>query len=132
MKVVVAVIVDDQQRMLITRRPLHASHGGMWEFPGGKVEQDETPIAALTRELKEEVGLDVHGCEFLGEINHIYPQHPVLLLVYCVRHFSGVAVAREMQMDLRWVGMDSLGDFEFPEANQQILEMIMAYTSHHN
>ncbi len=129
MKVAVAVIVDDQQRMLITRRPLHATHGGMWEFPGGKVEQDEMPNAALIRELKEEVGLDVHGCEFLGEINHIYPQHEVVLLVYYVRNYSGVAVAREMQMDLRWVGIDGMGDFEFPEANQPIFEMITAYLS---
>lgn len=129
MKVAVAVIVDDQQRMLITRRPLHASHGGMWEFPGGKVEPDETPIEALIREVKEEVGLEVHGFEFLGEINHNYIQHAVVLFVYYVQKFSGVALAREMQMDLRWVEMEDMGDFDFPEANLQILDMLTAYRS---
>lgn len=125
MKVAVAVIMDNQQRILITRRPLHATHGGMWEFPGGKLENTETPIAALIREVKEEVGLDVHGAEFLGQINHNYPHHSVKLLVYCVRDFHGAATAREMQMDLRWVEVDSLQDYAFPEANQQIIELII-------
>ncbi len=141
MKVAVAVIIDDQQRILITRRPLHASHGGMWEFPGGKLEGDETPTEALIREVKEEVGLDVQDCDFLGEINHLYSPEiseprpsgsghfsraplSVALLVYCVRVFQGEAQALEMQMDLRWVELDRLQDFEFPEANQQIIALI--------
>lgn len=124
MRVAVAIIVDDEQRILITRRPLHAPHGGMWEFPGGKLEDDEAPYLALVREVKEEVDLDVHGCDFLGEIRHAYAHHSVVLLVYCVRAFSGTAKALEMQMDLRWVNIDRLPDFEFPEANQQIIELI--------
>ena len=125
MRVAVAAIIDKQQRILITRRSLHAPHGGgMWEFPGGKLEGDETPVAALIREIKEEVDLDVQDCNFLGEINHTYPHHSVALLVYCVRVFQGEAVAREMQMDLRWVALNRLPDYEFPEANQQIIELI--------
>ena len=126
MRVAVAVIMDDQQRILITRRPLHTSHGGMWEFPGGKLEEDETPTDALAREIKEEVGLIVQDCEFLGEINHVYSHRSVALLVYCVRAFQGEAQAMETQMDLRWVPLDRLQDFEFPEANQQIIELIRA------
>ena len=125
MRVAVAAIIDKQQRILITRRSLHAPNGGgMWEFPGGKLEGDETPVAALIREIKEEVDLDVQDCNFLGEINHTYPHHSVALLVYCVRVFQGEAVAREMQMDLRWVALNRLPDYEFPEANQQIIELI--------
>ena len=127
MRVAVAVIVDEQQRILITRRPLHAPHGGgMWEFPGGKLEQNETPIAALIREIKEEVDLDVHDCDFLGEINHTYPHHSVELHVYRVHSFHGEAVAQEMQIDLRWVEIDCLQDFEFPEANVEIIRLIRA------
>ena len=130
MKVAVAIIIDDQQRILITRRPLHAPHGGMWEFPGGKLENDETPITALIREVKEEVGLDVQGGDFLAQINHAYPHHTVELLVYCIRAFNGEATAQEMQMDLRWVDVDCLQDFEFPEANVQILELIYQIERH--
>lgn len=128
LKVAVGVIIDDQQRILITRRPLHASHGGIWEFPGGKVEDGETPGDALIREIKEEVDLDIHvqDIHFLGEINHAYSHHSVALLVYCVRSFQGEAKAMEMQMDLRWVEMNRLQDFEFPEANQQIIELLTA------
>ena len=123
MKVAVAVIVDDQQRILITRRPLHAPLGGMWEFPGGKLEGNEPPKAALIREVKEEVGLDVRDCDYLGEINHTYLNHCVTLLVYCVRVFDGVAFPLEQQLDLRWVAVECLQEFEFPEANQQIVEL---------
>ena len=126
MRVAVGVIIDDQQRILITRRPLHASHGGMWEFPGGKLEGDETPIEALIREIKEEVDLDVQNCSFLGEVNHSYLHRSVALLVYCVRVFQGEAVAKEMQMDLRWVKTNELQNFEFPEANQQIVAFCTA------
>lgn len=129
MRVAVALIIDDKERILITRRPLHAPHGGMWEFPGGKQEENEAPAIALVREVKEEVGLDVHGCNLLGEIRHTYPHHSVVLHVYSVRDFSGKAQALEMQMDLRWVNMECLQEFDFPEANQQIIEMIRTVTA---
>ncbi len=125
MRVAIAIIVDDEQRILITRRPLYAPYGGgLWEFPGGKLEQDEAPQVALVREVYEEVGLVVHECDFLGEIRHAYAHYSVALLVYCVRAFSGKAEALEMQIDLRWVDVNRLQDFDFPEANQQIIELI--------
>ncbi len=125
MRVAVAVIVDQQQRFLITRRSLHAPFGaGLWEFPGGKLEPREAPHTALIREIKEEVGLDVHRFDFLGEIHHSYPQYNVTLLVYRVTVFTGEATARENQMDLRWVSLDRLQDFEFPEANSDIIDLI--------
>jgi len=124
MRVAVAIIIDDQQRILITRRPLHAPHGGMWEFPGGKLEQDESATAALIREIKEEVALDIQDYDFLGEVQHTYTDRSVVLLVYCVRVFQGEAVAREKQMDLRWVAVNDLKDFEFPEANLEIMTLI--------
>ncbi len=126
MKVAVGVIVDDQQRILITQRSLHATHGGLWEFPGGKVEDNETPIDALKRELMEEVGLEVLAAEFLGEINHCYPNGRVVLIVFCVHAFHGQAQVREHQMDLSWVELECLEEFNFPAANQQIIELYCA------
>ena len=133
MKVAVAVITDANQRILITRRSQHAPHGAMlWEFPGGKLNSGETPESALIREVKEEIGLDVIQYKFLGEVSHTYSQHSVSLLVYHVSDFCGEAHCCEAQMDLRWVAFDSLQDFEFPEANSQIIELLASTSSNHN
>ena len=125
MKVAVAVITDAQQRILITRRSLHASSGGMWEFPGGKLEGDELASAALIREIKEEVGLDVMAYDYLGEVCHVYTeQFAVSLLVYHVHRYRGEATRCEEQMDLQWVDFASLKNFQFPAANIEIIELI--------
>lgn len=125
MRVAIAIIRDDKQRILITRRPLNAPYGaGLWEFPGGKLEAHETPDAALVREVKEEVGLEVEACDYLGEINHTYPHHTLSLLVYSVPLFKGTARCCEQQMDLRWVRAVNLNQFEFPEANVEIMKFI--------
>ncbi|ARG97554.1 8-oxo-dGTP diphosphatase MutT [Legionella micdadei] len=124
MKVAVAVIYDNQNRVLITQRALHAAHGGMWEFPGGKLEAEELPTSALIREIKEEVGIDILEYSFLDEITHNYGQITVHLLVFCVKKFCGEALRCESQLDIRWVELDKLVDYCFPEANNKIIELI--------
>ena len=124
MKVAVAVITDAKQRILITRRAQHASHGGLWEFPGGKLEGEELASFALVREIKEEVGLDVMAYDYLGEVCHTYNHHSVSLFVYHVHQYQGEASCCEAQMDLRWVDLDSLNNFQFPAANIEIIELI--------
>ncbi|WP_133127781.1 (deoxy)nucleoside triphosphate pyrophosphohydrolase [Legionella nagasakiensis] len=124
MKVAVAVIVDAKQRILITKRPAHVSHGGFWEFPGGKLEEGESPASALIREIKEEVGLDVIDYHFLGDVRYVYDQREVNLLIYHVSRFTGQAVCRESQMDLCWAETASLSQFEFPAANVDIIHLI--------
>lgn len=124
MRVAVGIIRDSEQRILITQRPPTAPHGGFWEFPGGKLEDSELPEAALIREIKEEVGLDVIGYHYLGEVNHTYDQHSVSLLIYHVEKHEGNAACLENQMDLCWVDVENLNDFQFPAANQFIIEMI--------
>lgn len=124
MKVVVAVITDKEQRVLITQRPTTASHPGLWEFPGGKVEQHELDTQALIREIQEEVGLSVLSFTFLAEINHQYPERKVCLQVYHVSDFSGEPKACESQLDLRWVPIVNLSDFQFPEANLKIINLL--------
>ena len=124
MKVAVAVIFDGAGQILITRRPLKASHGGFWEFPGGKLEENESPLSALKREISEEVGLEIFDAEFLTNISHTYDKKHVELFVYCVYKFEGSAVCRESQMDLRWVDLADMASFQFPEANEQIIDLL--------
>lgn len=124
MRVAVAVITDHQQRILITRRSLESTHPGFWEFPGGKLEQDEQPSEALVREVKEEVGLDVFAYDYLGEISHSYNKKAISLLVYHVHGFHGRAFCHEKQMDMQWAPLKALKNFQFPAANFNIIELI--------
>ncbi|KTC74354.1 Mutator protein MutT [Legionella birminghamensis] len=124
MKVAVAVILDSAKKILITQRPLHVPHPGAWEFPGGKVEDLESPSEALIREVYEEVGLAVERFDFLGEVVHSYGPKLVQLQVFLISKFAGTAACNESQLDLRWVSFQELNDFEFPEANLKIISMI--------
>ncbi|MFJ1267539.1 8-oxo-dGTP diphosphatase MutT [Legionella lytica] len=124
MKVAVAIIVDEQQRILVTQRPLHASHGGYWEFPGGKLEANELAEQALIREIKEEVGLDVLNHEFLGEVHHQYAKRSVQLLIFLVTQFSGNPICIEGQLAMKWIRQDELNPNEFPEANREVMQLI--------
>ena len=124
MKVAVAVIIDKAFRVLITRRALTLSHGGYWEFPGGKLEAGESGSQALTREILEEVGLTINDQQLIGEIEHYYGEKYVHLLIYLIKDFSGAAYCREGQMDLSWTPLDELSNYSFPEANKRVIEMI--------
>ena len=124
MKVAVALIFDEKQRVLITQRPADTSHGGFWEFPGGKLEAGELPDAALIREIKEEVGLDILESCFLDTVIHDYGTKLVNLLVFSVSKYRGKAHCRELQPDLRWVSPEDLADYQFPEANLKIIDLI--------
>lgn len=123
-KVAVAIITNAKQQILITRRAMQGPHGGLWEFPGGKLEEGELPTAALVREIKEEVGLDVVAYDYLGEIHHEYAHRAVSLLVYDVQHFQGEPACCEAQLDMRWVALSDLKNFEFPAANLDVIELI--------
>lgn len=124
MKVAVALITDKAHRILITKRPLHVPQGGLWEFPGGKIEANESAEQALIREIREEVGLEIRELRFLGEINHQYPDKKVELLVFHVSQFSGVASCLEGQLDLKWIEIGQLNIKEFPEANGAIFKLL--------
>jgi 8-oxo-dGTP diphosphatase len=120
-EVAAGVINNAHGLILIALRPQHADLGGLWEFPGGKVEQDETLEAALSRELDEEIGIEVVQASPLLRITHTYPTKTLLLHVYQVTHFKGDPVGREGQ-ELRWVTLDELVTLPFPAANQAIIE----------
>jgi len=123
-RVAVAVIFDAEGRILLTQRAAHIDHGGRWEFPGGKLEAGEQPSAALKREVLEEVGLKVLDMAFLTDVVHDYATKNVTLHVWCVTRFEGTATCRESQSNLRWVRVDDLNQYDFPEANQKIIPLL--------
>jgi 8-oxo-dGTP diphosphatase len=121
--VAVGIIINPIGEILLAKRHDHLHQGGKWEFPGGKVESDETVIQALIREIKEEVGLLVSTSSPFMTISHDYPDKQVLLDIHLVKDFSGKAIGAEGQQ-IAWVSQAQLKDYEFPEANLPILEKI--------
>jgi 8-oxo-dGTP diphosphatase len=118
--VVAAVIVDRSHRILLAKRRLDRHQGGLWEFPGGKVERGEEPRAALVRELQEELGIVVQDARPLIKLRHDYPDKPVLLDVWRVSSFMGKPHGREGQ-PIEWVSPQDLPYREFPAANRPIV-----------
>ncbi|WP_346837139.1 8-oxo-dGTP diphosphatase MutT [Microbulbifer sp. SAOS-129_SWC] len=121
--VAVGVVQRGDGAILIARRLDHLHMGGRWEFPGGKVEAGESVQQALTRELLEEVAIDVTGLQPLTEIRHDYPEKTVLLDTWWVTEFNGEASGREGQ-EILWVAVAELGNYQFPDANGPIVEAV--------
>lgn len=121
--VAVGVIVNTDGDILIALRPDHVHQGGLWEFPGGKVETGETVQQALTRELQEELGIQSVEFRPLIEIRHEYEDKTVFLDVWWVDSFIGQAMGVEGQ-EVRWVGTGQLDNYTFPAANKPIVEAI--------
>ncbi|OAI14713.1 MULTISPECIES: Nudix family hydrolase [Methylomonas] len=118
--VAVGVIRGGDGRILIAERAKTAHQGGLWEFPGGKVEAGETVLEALCRELYEEVGIRVADATPLIKIAHDYGDRQVLLDVWDIRRFEGQAHGREGQA-MQWVAAERLNEFAFPAANRPII-----------
>jgi len=121
--VAVGVIFDAQDNILIAKRPDTAHQGGLWEFPGGKVDAGESIHQALVRELKEELAINVTASEPLIQIRHHYADKSVLLDVQKVTRFDGEPTGNEGQ-PVRWVTRDELSSYEFPAANHPIITAI--------
>lgn len=121
--VAVAVVTNDADEVLIALRPDHVHQGGLWEFPGGKVENAESVEEALKRELLEEVGVTVQAAQPFMRLHYDYGDKSVLLDIWRVNRFSGVPHGREGQ-PVRWVARDSLANYAFPAANVAIVRAL--------
>ena len=116
--VVACALVDSDGRVLICRRPAGKQLAGLWEFPGGKVEDGETPEAALIRELKEELGIEVKAACLAPFVfaSHAYEGFHLLMPLYLCRRWEGLVRALEHPA-LAWVKPDRMGDYPMPPAD---------------
>jgi 8-oxo-dGTP diphosphatase len=117
--VAVAVIVRQQQLLIALRKP-DQHLGGLWEFPGGKVEPDETVLNALVREIDEELGIHIKDSQEFLKFEHDYPDKAVLLDVHWVEQFAGEPVGKEGQQ-VKWCDVADLDQYEFPDGSLPII-----------
>jgi 8-oxo-dGTP diphosphatase len=120
-----AALIDADGRVLIAKRPPGKTMAGLWEFPGGKVHQGETPEAALIRELAEELGIDTaESCLApIAFASHRYPDFHLLMPLFACRRWLGQVTAREGQ-ELVWVRPQRLGDYPMPPADVPLVALV--------
>lgn len=127
--VAAGVILDGQHRVLLACRPEHKHQGGLWEFPGGKVEPGEQVAQALSRELFEELHIAVRTSAPLLRVEHDYGDKRVLLDVWLVTAFTGEPQGREGQR-IAWVAVSELASYDFPAANSAIVQAVQQLPCH--
>ncbi|WP_440615292.1 8-oxo-dGTP diphosphatase MutT [Cysteiniphilum sp. 6C5] len=128
-KVAVGVILNDQKnQVFLTKRKLTQDLAGLWEFPGGKLENNESPDLALKRELKEEVGINVTEFSPLLIKAHHYQHKSVELHCFVIMQYQGVIAPQEGQ-EGKWVSVNKLNTDIMPEANQEIITVLKEYLS---
>lgn len=121
--VVAGVVCNSKGEILLARRPEHSHQGGLWEFPGGKREEQESVKQALARELQEELGIIVQPARPLIRITHAYPDKKILLEVWQVEQWQGQVWGREGQ-PVQWCSPNNLKNFTFPAANLPIITAV--------
>ena len=124
--VVAAALVDVDGRVLIAQRPQGKALAGLWEFPGGKIEQGERPEEALIRELHEELGIEVKApcLAPLTFASHAYADFHLLMPLYICRKWEGFVQSREGQA-LKWVASKALRDFPMPPADAPLIPYLV-------
>ena len=122
MTTVVAAVIEDNHRFLVTRRQPGVHLAGMWEFPGGKIDPDETHDAALRRELREELDIEVEVGECVYQTLHAYPERTVELYFYRCS-LKGVPQPL-LGQEMRWVPRRELASLGFPPADTELIELL--------
>tara|TARA_R110002050_G_scaffold108463_2_gene219112 strand:- start:28 stop:453 length:426 start_codon:yes stop_codon:yes gene_type:complete len=127
--VITSINESTETQYFLTKRLVDAHQGGKWEFPGGKVEENESVAQALARELKEEINIDVLSCQPLMVVNHTYSQDngtdkKVSLEIFIVDNYIGEPSAQEGQGE-GWFSLDELQKLDFPKANDVIIQKLL-------
>ncbi|NJM33800.1 MAG: 8-oxo-dGTP diphosphatase MutT [Rhodomicrobium sp.] len=123
--VTAVALIDEDGRILLSQRPEGKAFGGLWEFPGGKVEPGETPEAALIREAREELGIDIRAACLapLTFASHSYEDAHLLMPLYVCRRWEGDAQPLEGQT-LAWVRANRLRDYPMPPADLPLIPIL--------
>jgi len=123
--VAACALIDADGRVLIAQRPDDKAMAGLWEFPGGKVEENERPEDALIRELKEELAISVQEACLapLTFASHRYEDFALLMPLYICRRWNGTPIAKEHRA-LRWVKPRNLANYRMPPADIPLIPML--------
>lgn len=126
--VVACALLDRDNRVLLTERPQGKSFAGLWEFPGGKIEQGETPEISLIRELEEELGIHVQTNHLLPLTfaSHSYETFHLLMPLYFCRDYEGMPQGREGQ-SLKWVFIGDLDKYSMPDADKPLVQLLKKF-----
>ncbi len=121
--IVTAAVIIKDEKALITRRPKNKPQGGLWEFPGGKLEPGESPSVALQRELTEELDIKIEVGSIIDAIYYRYLWGPVLILAYHCTLVSGTPSNIEVD-EHRWVSLDKLHQYDFLPADKPLIKQL--------
>ena len=129
--VAVGVIINAMDEVLVAYRPKNKDQGGLWEFPGGKKEKNESIESALEREFLEEIGIQLKSYSPMLKIKHDYKEYSVILDVWMITGYSKIPVGAEGQT-LEWRQVQSLNFKDFPEANKKIIRLLKSRGAYRN
>jgi len=117
---VTAAIITHKGKILLTQRPHGKNHGGQWEFPGGKLEENESPVEGLKRELREEIGLEVSNCRIHEVVYHNYQWGPVLVMFYLCESRTN-HIEHYQVLDHAWLYPQQLLDYDILPADKEMV-----------
>ena len=120
---VVAALIRQGKSFLICQRPAHKARGLLWEFVGGKVEEGESPEAALVRECREELDIELAVDDVFIELEHVYPDITIFLTLYNARILEGEPKQLE-HSDIRWITPEEIDKYRFCPADAEILKKL--------
>ena len=123
MDVVAAIIENNDGDILIAKRNSKKSKGGLWEFPGGKIEKNESADDAIKREIKEELNIDIEINKWLIEKRHEYPEKTINLILCSAKWIGGELDLSEHE-DSKWIKKEDIFNFQFADADKEIINEI--------